>query len=379
MNSIERVRMALAFQEPDRVPIGEFVIDCDIAGHILGRPTYIRDKVRTQIAYWEGRRDEVVAGLIQDLPELYRKLDIYDVIPIAKMAVVPPKGYAPECPRKIADDAWEDSAGRIYKLSAVTNEISMVRDPTEWTREFSPDQFPADPEVSPPGESVYEVLNAVQPLLPPDRYLIGDMPMATEQALLGGWQRGLVEIADHPETVEACVQSSIAAARKRMEFWRNRGWHGVLNGTDFGHTTGTFVSPAAFRRLFLPAVQANVRAAHERGLHFFQHSCGDNRPILNDLADAGIDCLQSLQPEAGMTPGFVKRATGNRVAAWGGVDLHVLISGTPDDVRAEVRHTMETAKRGGRLILGASQSIGWGTTYDNFMAMLDEYEKTRDY
>ena len=63
MTSIERVRATLNFEEPDKVPLGHFIIDCDIASRILGRNTFIRDKVGTQIAYWQGRRDEVVESL----------------------------------------------------------------------------------------------------------------------------------------------------------------------------------------------------------------------------------------------------------------------------------------------------------------------------
>ena len=36
---------------------------------------------------------------------------------------------------------------------------------------------------------------------------------------------------------------------------------------------------------------------------------------------------------------------------------------------------MQCAKPGGRFILGSSHSIAVGSNYDNFLAMLDEYEK----
>ena len=56
-----------------------------------------------------------------------------------------------------------------------------------------------------------------------------------------------------------------------------------------------------------------------------------------------------------------------------------LVSGTPDDVRQDIRYAMEHAKPGGRFILGASHSIAVGTNYDNYMAMLDEYNKLASY
>jgi len=129
MNSVERVKATLKFEETDKVPLGHYVIDCDIAAKVLGRKTFIRDKAGVQIAYWEGRRDEVVESLIRDIPELFQQLDIYDIISIRKIALVPPKGYQPEAPKKIGEEVWEDKAGCIYKYSDVTNESHCVHDP----------------------------------------------------------------------------------------------------------------------------------------------------------------------------------------------------------------------------------------------------------
>ncbi len=379
MTSVERVKAALNFEEPDKVPLANYAIDCDTVSRLLGRKTFIRDKAGTQIAYWEGRRDEIVESLIEDIPELYQKLDILDVMYVAKIAMVPPRGHQPEAPTKIGDGVWEDRSGRVFKRSEVTNEIVCVKDPHKWDRQFKLEDFDLDPEVGPEDESTYEVFDAVLPQVPKDKYVIGRFPMAQEQVLLGGYERGLVEVAMQPEVVERAVQAGIARARKQQQRWHNRGFHGVMNENDFGHTTSTFVSPEVFRRLFLPAVEFNVQSAHEAGLDFFQHSCGDNKPILDQLVGAGIDCYQSMHPEAGMDPWVIKEMAGNQMAVWGGVNVASLVAGTPDDVRADVRRAMERAKPGGGFLLGSSHSIAWGTKYDNFMAMLDEFEKLRDY
>ena len=75
----------------------------------------------------------------------------------------------------------------------------------------------------------------------------------------------------------------------------------------------------------------------------------------------------------------VKKRYGDTMTLWGGVSLENLQSGTPDDVRVDVRRAMECAKPGGRFILGSSHSIAVGTKYDNYMAMLDEYNKLAAY
>ena len=67
MNSKERVKRALRREHLDRVPIGFFAIDFDTVERLLGHETYLRAKAKSQIAFWEGRRDEVVHELVDML------------------------------------------------------------------------------------------------------------------------------------------------------------------------------------------------------------------------------------------------------------------------------------------------------------------------
>ena len=91
----ERVLTTLCFEEPDKVPCGDFSVDYDTVERIVGHETCVRAKARCQIAFWEGRRDEVVQSLIEDGITLFRKLDIFDIIHLTSMffALVPPKRH----------------------------------------------------------------------------------------------------------------------------------------------------------------------------------------------------------------------------------------------------------------------------------------------
>ena len=98
MDSKTRVKMALNYGEPDRIPFGEFAIASDTAEKILGHETYVRAKAKSQIAFWEGRRDEVVQSWKEDGVALYRKLDFLDIICVHAIAFgrVPPADYEPD-------------------------------------------------------------------------------------------------------------------------------------------------------------------------------------------------------------------------------------------------------------------------------------------
>ncbi len=151
MTPKERVRAAIAGQPVDRIPLGFYVVDCDTISRVIGRPTYVRDKIRSRIALWEGRRDEVVESYKRDTVGFYRKIDA-DLVCFKEAPLVPPKNYLPDPPRQLDRETWEDRDGRMYKLSHLSNELICVHNPTRRVPEdFTEDMYPLpeEPEVAP--------------------------------------------------------------------------------------------------------------------------------------------------------------------------------------------------------------------------------------
>jgi uroporphyrinogen-III decarboxylase len=85
-----------------------------------------------------------------------------------------------------------------------------------------------------------------------------------------------------------------------------------------------------------------------------------------------------------MEIGSLKRDFGQQLCFWGGIALDHLILGTPEDVRRNVRESLERGARrrdsasGAGFILGPSHSIAKGTKYENFLALLDEFDRLKD-
>jgi uroporphyrinogen-III decarboxylase len=97
------------------------------------------------------------------------------------------------------------------------------------------------------------------------------------------------------------------------------------------------------------------------------------------FAEAGYDAYQSIQRTAGMDLMKIKEQYGKTMVPWGGLDVESLVSGTPPDIRREVTFAMNNYKPVGRYIFGTSHSVAVGTKYDNFMTMVEEFEKQRSY
>ena len=379
MNSKERVLATLEGSIPDRVPIGEFAVDFDTVERIIGHETYLRAKAKSQIAFWEGRHDEVAESYLRDHIELHEKLPLdIATFPMATWYVPPQTGDPP--PRRVDDTTWEDRFGRVFKYSDVTEDITCVQDPVAEARMFTVEEFSGPPEPPEVDERSWHILDTVIQRFKDEKFICSPSGGEIGIVLLGGMARGFVELMDHPEVVRAATAFMVERQTLADELLTHSDSDAVLWGADFGYKTGPFISPAMFRAFFLEPNKARVRTLHERyGKKVMKHCCGNVASLLDMFIEIGYDAYQSIQPTAGMDICAIKASHGDRITLWGGVAVEHLFAGTPDQVREDVRRAMACAKDGGRFILGTSHSVAVGSKYDNYMAMLDEYHRLCDY
>ena len=378
MNSRERVAAAIAREPVDRVPLGFYAVDYDTVEKVLGRPTYVRNKIETQLALWEGRRDEVAESLKKDTVEFYTKIDCADILLPKEARLLPPADYDPDPPKQIAHDRWEDRRGRIYQAARHANEIQCVHDPQKGRRIFTAEEFRGPIEVRPPDPSVFEVLDYVIEQLGEERYVAGATGGITALTLLGGTENGLVMYALQPEVIRAANRRSVDIQNANDQYYIRPGIAGVLMEQDMAGTRGPLISPQMFRELCFPFLGERIAHVKQHIAQVVFHNCGNNIPLMDMFIEAGIDCYQSLQTTAGMDIGRLKEEFGDRLSFWGGVPLETLIDGTADDTRKAVREALERGAPGGGFILGPSHSVAKNTKYENFMAMLDEFVRLRD-
>lgn len=378
MNSNQRVHAVLNGDIPDRVPIGEFSVDFDTVEKILGHETYLRAKAKSQIAFWEGRHDEVAQSYLEDHIALHEKLDI-DIITFPMMTWHIPPETDDEPPRKISDDTWEDKYGRVYVYSPIAEDITIVKDPVRDRQVFSVEDYMGDPEPPQIDPRSQNILDTIIERFKGEKFICGPGGGEIGMVLLGGMVRGLTILMDQPEVVEAATDYMLRQQNLADETMLHPDSDAVLWGDDFGFKTGPFISPRMFRHFFLEANKARVANTHKHGKKVMKHCCGNNMKLLDMFIEIGYDAYQSIQPTAGMDICEVKQKYGDKIALWGGVAVENLMDGTPEDIRADVRRAMACAKPGGGFILGSSHSIAVGSHYENYMAMLDEYHKHCDY
>jgi uroporphyrinogen decarboxylase len=146
----------------------------------------------------------------------------------------------------------------------------------------------------------------------------------------------------------------------------------IFQGDDMGFRTGTLISPHDLKRYFLPWQKRFAAMAHERGIPYFLHSCGNLETIMDDLiSDVQIDGKHSFEDAILPVEEFQARY-GDRIAVLGGIDVDILAAASSERVRERTRFLMETCGGRGRYAIGSGNSIPSYIPVENYLAMVDE-------
>lgn len=148
-----------------------------------------------------------------------------------------------------------------------------------------------------------------------------------------------------------------------------------LCGTDFGTQTSAFCSVPAFRELWFPYYkQVNDWIHTHTAWKTFKHSCGSVERFYESFIECGFDIINPVQcSAAGMDPERLKARYGSRLTFWGGgVDTQkTLPFGTAAEVRDEVLRRCEIFAPGGGFVFNTVHNIQAGTPVANIAAMID--------
>ncbi len=150
---------------------------------------------------------------------------------------------------------------------------------------------------------------------------------------------------------------------------------------DLGGHDNVLISPRLWRKWYKPLWQEIFAICHRHGARVWLHSCGFCRSVVPDFIEIDADILNPIPPSVrGSDPLDMKRTFGDRLVLDGGVDqMRVLVQGTPDDVRAEVRRRIAELAPGGGCLLGPSQVITPDIPLENLVALLEEGLATGQY
>lgn len=196
---------------------------------------------------------------------------------------------------------------------------------------------------------------------------------------LFGFEELLVRMHTHPELVDAIFEKVCTFyldANARLYAEAGDLIDAFFFGNDLGTQRGLMIGPDQLERFVMPWVRRLSRQAHDQGYQVILHSCGSVHQLIGSFTDAGIQCLHPLQARAeGMDAASLARGFKDRIAFLGGIDTQeLLVHGTPDDIRVEVRRIKHVL--GPHIIISPShEALLPNVPPENVEAMADEARK----
>jgi len=129
------------------------------------------------------------------------------------------------------------------------------------------------------------------------------------------------------------------------------------------------ISPDLYREFAWPYEKQVADFAHDLGLHYILHICGNTDLILDQMVETGADGLELDQKT---NIGRIREVLGGRCVLFGNIDpVHIIQRGTPGDVEKKVMELFGYFREEPRLVLNAGCAIPPDTSPDNIFAMLN--------
>lgn len=131
------------------------------------------------------------------------------------------------------------------------------------------------------------------------KYVLGMLPTAIFQIMLHlfGFEDFMCQIAGNTEEFQAFASRLNDYVIQIIDKFADAGVDGIILIEDMGLQDRMMISPTMWKEIYYPLYKKMFTHAHERGLDTFSHTCGHIVDILDMYIDAGLDVIQQDQQD----------------------------------------------------------------------------------
>jgi uroporphyrinogen decarboxylase len=240
------------------------------------------------------------------------------------------------------------------------------------------DHLPVDPADPGYTEGIRE--KAKQLYRETDFALVGNMTSAQifeRSWYLRGFERFLIDLSVNKQYAHKMLRILTDIQKERVKnFLTEVGEYIQIFkvSDDLAGQTGPLVSPRMYREMIFPYHSEYFSyIKRHTGAKLALHCCGNVRPLLHDIIEAGVDIIHSVQQSCpSMDISGLKKDFGGDIVFWGGMDVqNFLPVASVEQVREEVRRLIDTLGSGGGYIFGPSHNIQADVPPQNIEAMYE--------
>jgi hypothetical protein len=330
LNSIERVKAALYFKKPDKVPIFNLV-----SGDVLPLPLIHSEN-------WKPGWTKVEENLFPHVPIGYK----WDRPKWAKKPEYEGNRWR-AIPHKEIDE-W----GCIWNMKGNDKDMGHPGRPSlpdwkdyeDYISKYNPD---------PKDKSRYKIAFQLKENSDPDKYrLIAPKYHGPSQlaSYIRGFNNYLLDHKRNPNHLKRLLghiaDYHIQVIKCSIEYGLEP--HGVILTDDLGEQTGPFFGAKTFESFYESSYKKVFDAAHDLGLDVHQHCCGKVDSLLPILIKWGLNAIEFDSPRMSGYPDL--RPYRGKIMFWGCVNIQSIYSqGTPEEVERETWHMIRNlgTKNGG--------------------------------
>jgi hypothetical protein len=172
-----------------------------------------------------------------------------------------------------------------------------------------------------------------------DRYRLASLDLSgfTVYTLLRGFENAMQDFLLEPEGFAALLDRVIDFECDLMRMAARHGFDGIHLADDWGTQTGLMISPPMWRNYFKPRFARQFGLARRLGLHVWYHCCGEFLGIMEDFCEIGVDVLNISQPNVNDMEEVGRRLRGRQCFMVPVSYQTTSIQGTPEEIRAEAQ------------------------------------------
>ncbi len=183
---------------------------------------------------------------------------------------------------------------------------------------------------------------------------------------MGSIEAALLLLLDDPEFASALIDKAVAISIEKGKAFIQVGVDCLYIGDS--SASCSVISPETYYRFCAPAYAQVAREFRREGVFCYMHCCGNYNPLLERLPSIGIDAMDGIDPESGMSVGHTKELIGSELTLMGGISCMTLLNGGPEAVYNEAKQCIVEGKPGGRYVLGSACAVPRHTPVENMLA-----------
>jgi len=322
LNSIERVKAALNFKGPDKVPVWKFGQGSDV---------YTLSSLPSKS--WRPGHSENEKDLFPHVPDFLINYGLW-------------KWDKPEWAKDPKYKDWlllprkeVDEFGTIWIMGGV-NTMGHPGRPSltdysklgEYFEKYSPNFDEEDRYSFMVQRSKVQAINKYRMC----NLGLGPFYIASS---MRGFDRYLIDHYKNKDNLKQLLKylTDIYIDFEKMWVKHDAEPHGFVLYDDLGEQKGPFFSPKLFEEFYKPVYKPLIDTAHELGCDFHLHCCGKIDPIIPLLIEWGLDALELDSPR--MTGYSELNQFRGKIMMWGCVNIQSFYTqGTPEECEREVWH-----------------------------------------